>query len=592
MLDFLDACVKNRALRTLLLVCVVFAVYGNTLTSPFVYDDGLNITKNTRIQSFSPVWGPLLTDSRRGVSGRPIAALSFAVNYAISGEQTWSYHLGNILIHAAVAVVLCNLILLMLSEWRATGTAARRIQAMAHWLAFWTALIWCVHPLTTQAVAYVSQRLESQAALFFLLCIYCALRGRSANKPAGWYLLAMGAYLLGAGTKESVGIAPFLIFACDYSIRGKRPARALAEAKMLYGGLAVAMALHVVLILLGGQLDQGVKTTVIPFQRYIFTQGEVVLHYFRLVFWPSPLVLDYGWGEAKFWQGLGPFLTILALAGATFFWAWRRKAWSFPLVWIFLTLAPTCLSPMVDPAVEYRMYVPLMGVVFLVVLGCVRGLAILERFLPANRLRVAAGLFGFLAAILLGCVSVERNTDYQDELTLWQDTIAKRPLNWRGYYNHGVTLQNRKRFGEALDSYLRVVEMNPQACNVYTTIGICLIKQDIPKDALPFLQEAKKCFGWKTEARVYEVAATAYKKLGDIDAAVNEMRLAARIDPGSDRLAYLLGELYLKADNESMALQQFCRAGALSGRWEQQASELQKSPQELRTLCAKQWPVP
>ena len=576
----MESCARWRS-SVLFSLCM-----GTRWTLPFVYDDSLNILENTRIHSFSPLWGPLITDSGRGVSGRPLAALSFAVNYAISGEQTWSYHLVNILIHAAVAVMLCNLILLMLKECPVTGSASRRIKSAAHWLAFWSALLWCVHPLTTQAVTYVTQRLESQAALFFVCCIYCAVRGRSARKPGRWYLAAIAAYLLGAGTKESVILAPFLIAAYEYIIRGKGPAEFFAEAKLLYGGLAVAMVLHIILILFGGQLDEGVKTTLIPMHSYIFTQGEVLLHYFRLVFWPAPLILDYGWETATFWQGVGPFLLILALVCATLFWALCRRAWSFPLVWIFFTLAPTSLSPMVDPAVEYRMYVPLMGVVFLVVLACAQGLDLLGRSGRTSRLRLVSGLLGVLAVLCLGCVSAQRNTDYSDELKLWEDNMAKRPLNWRGYYNHGVTLQNRKRFGDAIDSYLRVLEVKPKSCKVYINLGICLINENNPQDALSFLERAKKCYGEAEDLRAYELSANAYKIMGNFEAAVDEMREAVRIDPSSERLAFLLGLMYLKANNRNMALQQFCRAGALSGRWEQQAAELHKTPQELRAMCA------
>lgn len=583
MLKSLDKCVRNGIFRMLAIGCVVFAVYGNTLALPFIYDDSGNILQNERIHSFSPPWRPLITEPGKGVSGRPVAALSFAFNYALSGADTWSYHLVNILIHGAVAVVLCNLILLALSDRRFGG----RFVNAAPWLAFLSALLWCAHPLTTQAVTYISQRLESQAALFFLLCIYCALKGQRAAKPKRWYVLALAAYVFGAGTKESVGVAPLLIFSYDYIIRGKRPLEAVAGAKLLYGGLAAAMVLHGAHILYGGQLDAGVNVTTIPLAHYIVTQGQVVLHYFRLVFWPCPLVLDYAWPPAVPPQGLGTFLPVLLLAGATVFWACRRKPWSYPLLWVLLTLAPTCIAPMVDPAVEYRMYVPLMGVVFLVLFAGYQGILLLKQRVRGGWPSAAGVFTALLLATVLGAVSAQRNTDYQDSLTIWQDTINKRPGNPRGYLNYGVTLQNSGQYAEAFDYFLRSIEIEPQSVKAYLYAGISLIKQGHPEEAFPFLEQAKQAKNLEQQARAYEVSAQAYGQTGRPEAAVDELRKAVAIEPGSARLRFLLGKLYLDVGNESQALRQFCEAGAVSGKWRKVAPYLQKLGNGSDDPCAE-----
>ena len=512
-----------------------------------------------------------------------MAALSFAVNYAISGTDTWSYHLFNILIHAAVAVMLCNLILLGLSEERFKG----RFAPTGPWLALLSAMLWCVHPLTTQAVTYISQRLESQAALFLLICVYCALKGQKAPRRMPWFLLSLAAYCLGAGTKESVGLAPALILAYEYVLRGKRPLAALKQSKMLYGGLAACMVLLALHIMYGGQLDAGVNVTRIPFCSYVFTQGEVIVHYLRLVFWPSPLVLDYAWSEASLMQGLLPFLLVLCLAGATLYWTLRRRAWSFPLFWMLATLAPTCFAPMVDPAVEYRMYLPLMGGMFLVVLGVFLVIQrVKERMDKSWWLPGAGAVLGVLGVLSLGVVSIARNADYSDNLRIWQDTINKRPGNPRGYLNYGVTLYNRGLYGESFDYFLRSIEIEPQSTEAYFYAGISMLKQGHPKDALPFLQQAKETDKVERRAKVHEFMAQAYEQTGSYGAAADELRKVIAMSPESGRLEYLLGKVLLKKGDKGQALHHFCRAGEVSGNWQQVAPYLEQLATAYKAPCA------
>ena len=111
---------------------------------------------------------------------------------------------------------------------------------------------------------------------------------------------------------------------------------------------------------------------------YALNQCVVILHYIRLTFWPRGLCLDYRWPIVKDWGKLVlPVLVILVMLAVTVWGLVRNRRWSYPAAWFFAVLAPTSsFVPIADLVFEHRMYLPLAGLVILVVLG---GYVFLER---------------------------------------------------------------------------------------------------------------------------------------------------------------------------------------------------------------------
>ena len=142
--------------------------YANSFGAPFVFDGIAMIPENPVIRQLWPPW-PVLTFTMR-----PVSFYSFALNYAVCGTTVWGYHAVNLAIHIAAAVVLYATIRRTLSAtWlsRRYGPSARPIALVA-------SLVWLVHPLQTQSVTYVYQRMESLMGLFFLLTLYCFARAQ------------------------------------------------------------------------------------------------------------------------------------------------------------------------------------------------------------------------------------------------------------------------------------------------------------------------------------------------------------------------------------------------------------------------------
>ncbi|HXA14671.1 MAG TPA: hypothetical protein VNW23_06045, partial [Opitutaceae bacterium] len=154
------------------IVLAAFAAYHNSFSGPFVFDDLGSIPDNPTIRHFRPVW-PVLSPSTPGVgvSGRPLLNLSFALNYAISGLNVWSYHALNLAVHILGGLVLFGVVR------RTLLRLGGKFEAGALPLALLAALIWTVHPVQTASVTYISQRAESLMGLCYLLTLYCFIRG-------------------------------------------------------------------------------------------------------------------------------------------------------------------------------------------------------------------------------------------------------------------------------------------------------------------------------------------------------------------------------------------------------------------------------
>src|SRR5262249_40579617 len=134
-----------------------------------------------------------------------------ALNYAIGGLNPWAYHLFNLGVHLLAALTLFGGVVGTARTPRVRGAG----RDAAHALGFAGALLWVGHPPPTARVTYVIQRAESMMGLFYLLTLYCVIRGVAAARPWRWYVAAVIACALGMGTKADMVTAPFLVLLYD-----------------------------------------------------------------------------------------------------------------------------------------------------------------------------------------------------------------------------------------------------------------------------------------------------------------------------------------------------------------------------------------
>jgi tetratricopeptide (TPR) repeat protein len=522
---------SNRSvwLAGIALVLAALAAYHNSFSVPFLFDDAPSIANNPTIRHLSdlgevlkgPPWGALT------VNGRPLLNLTLAINYALGGLEVGSYHLVNLAIHCLAGLTLFGVVRRSLLQ----PVLADDLGQAAVPIAFATALLWLLHPMQTEAVTYLIQRAESQVGLCYLLTLYAFIRATAATGGTLWYVLTVVFCFLGMGAKEVMVTAPVMVFFYDRTFVAGSFAGAWRRRWRLYGALAATWLLLAWLMLgSGSRGEAGAFDSGTRWYQYAATEFGAVLHYLRMIFWPFPLILDYG-GSVLEQNGLRIVLSALAvsiLLGGTVAGLRWRPALGFLGCWFFGILAPTSsVVPLVDTVFEHRIYLSLAAVLVLLVAGIYRWLG--------------RGGFWMLAALALafGFLATIRNRDYRSEFAIWTDTLAKRPDNARAYNNLGSLWLGRDNLPEAERCFRTAVKLQPGYPSANYNLGIVLTRTHRPAEAVPFFLTAINVEENFVDARVN--AGIALTRIGRPADAVAQYQAALRLQPSSPDIHYNLG---------------------------------------------------
>jgi protein O-mannosyl-transferase len=526
------------ALAGALIVLAGVAVYVNGLNGDFLYDDQDSVIRNKSIQSLWPIW-PAFSPPPNGetVSGRPLLNLSLALNYAVGGStNVFGYHATNVAIHILAALLLFGIVRRTLTRGGGQGAGRaecrqrdkesgrqadaefKRTPSPCHlvtlspchppWpliLAFAIALLWTVHPLQTESVAYIVQRAESLAGLFYLLTLYCVIRGACGDaprppspgilrvpRPRFWYAAATLACLAGMATKETLVTAPIIVLLYDWLFLSGSLREAMRRRWALYAALAATWLLLGYLVLHTNLLAHGAELHQPHPWSYFISQPGVVLHYLRLCVWPHPLCLDYRWPLARSaWQIVPPSIVIGALLSITVGGLVRRRPWAFLGAWFFLILAPTStFVPLADLAVEHRLYLPLAAIITLAVFAGYGGCCALSRWMSPKKALLVGGLAFTVIYLVMAVLACRRTADYRNPLAMWQDAVAKAPNNARAHSNLAVLLRWHGDLDSALWHLNRALELEPSYAPARNNLAATLLRQGKLDEAIRELRIA------------------------------------------------------------------------------------------------------
>jgi tetratricopeptide (TPR) repeat protein len=545
-----------------LIVAAGLVVYANSFSGVFLLDDGRHIVNNESIRHLWPVWDHLIGKRR------PLVSFSLAANYALGELEVRGYHAFNLAVHLLAALTLFGLIRRTLLREQIPP----RYQQAAPWLAAAAALIWVVHPLNSQSVNYVIQRSELMMGLFYLLTLYCVVRGADSPRRRVWFAAAVAACALSMASKAVAVTAPLVVLLYDRAFiatgRGGL-AKMLKKRWGLYLGLAATWSVPALCGVARGVLNpspEAVATVGFGFKEitpleYARTQPSVLLHYLRLCFWPHPLCLDYLWPVARTAGAVvWPALVILALLIATGWALLRRPAFGFLGAWFFIILAPTSsFIPIADVLFEHRMYLPLAAVVVLTVIAghAACGYAA-SRLAQPRAHRWLAGALIILVTVPLGLTTTRRNRDYRSEVAIWSATIACRPQNARAHNNLGVALKEEGQLAEAIESYRAALRCKPDYDAAYVNLGNALQEQgDLPA-AIDAYRTAVHYNNQSPEAHYY--LAIALTLAGKHREAVEQYRRTLDLRPGHVKARNNLGTLLLNMGDHQQAAVHFAEA--------------------------------
>ena len=485
-----------------LILLMGWLAHRSGMDGVFVFDDFPNIVSRERVHEVTPVTRFLSTR-------RPLTEFTFALNWE-DRETTAAFHRWNIAIHLGCALLLFGI---ANRTFRRSGFTGLRSDGLAGIIA----LIWVVHPLTSQAVVYIVQRAESLMTMFYLATLYCVIRSDGSAREKLWWLAAIAASLLGMGSKAVMVTAPVVILLYDRTFLAGSFREVLWRRKWLYLGLvgtwaALALVVKGVFFYSGKTATVGFGVSGISATQYFTTQLGVIPHYFRLAAWPSPLCLDYkDWPVANgISDVLGPALVTVALAATTVFALVKHPRLGFLGAVVFIVLAPTSsFIPLRDVIFEHRFYLPLMAIVALAVVGVDRGLTRLRKNGTLSReIVVGIGLGIVTVVVIAGRLGTSaRNEDYHSRIGLWRDVVDKRPDNSRAHNNFGKcyflkgkeltkkarTATDRKEidrlFRKSEEALKRAIELDPNYAQGYMNLGKLYEQQTRADEAMGVLEK-------------------------------------------------------------------------------------------------------
>jgi len=519
----------------LLLVVSTCLVYANSLTGEFIFDDKPTILQNPHLRSLLPIGKALSAPPESGLDGRPAAALSLAVTYALFGYKVWGYHLTNLLIHVFAGLTLYGIVRRSLL----TEKLRSRFGKDASTLAWLVATLWLLHPLQTESVTYIIQRIESLMGLFFLLTLYTAIRANQSPRPSVWQAFSVLCCAAGMGTKEVMVTAPLMVLLYDRLFFTGSVSAAFRRRRPFYVLLFSTWAVLLAVNWWGPRFKSaGFSIGINPFY-YAANQCKIVCHYLKSSLWPAKLCLSYKWQLTRDLGKLLPYVVIISVITIISIWGlWRRMSFSYPAFWFLAILAPTSsFIPIADLAFEHRLYLPLAGVIVLVIIG---GYILIGRlggnFGAVKAFNYVGLVLVLIAASALGVRTFIRNRDYKTAVSIWQATVEVVPENPYAWVNLGNAFLRQADYDRAELYYRKAIRIDPHHLLAHYNLAHLLHIKGRLDEAIGHYRRAVQ--GKPTYVDAYNNLAMALRSEGKLDEAVGYLKAAIEINPKDTYVHY------------------------------------------------------
>lgn len=533
----------TERMRIGLLLAMTLLVYSNTLLNDFTYDDEGYILRNPAVKTAS-VSG-LFQPTKGNNIFRPFTFATFALNWATAGARPFSYHVVNLLLHAAV-VLLLYFVLQMLLAAVAGGPL----------IAFVSVLLFAVHPIHTEAVASIVGRGELLAAGFLLAAWFLHLKERP--------VAAMLCFVFALLSKESAVVFLLLVLAGDFAIGKLQP---LSR----YGWIAGLTVVYLAVLwkLQGGQFQKSTAYTVgdnplasLPVLWRILNALRVAWKYVGLQIYPRTLSYDYSYNAILLyarWRQTLPAALATAVVLILWFWTARtkRSAWMLAGA-IYLAGFAVTANIFVSTGTimgERLAYLPSIGFCLLV--------ALLWSQLK-NRSPLVAWASLVLVVVGFSARTMIRNQDWHDNFTLYAAGVQAVPRSVRAHLNFGDEFLRVGQLEPASQEYRTALLIYPDSEGALARYGIVQSRLGRDQEARPALTRALALT--KTDDQNYDFMAlnlaAVLMNLGENDDAlrvlnreVDESRAETRVWSNRAVIRYRRGEFDAARTDVEKALQ-------------------------------------
>ena len=538
-----------------LILCAALP-YLNTLLNGFVYDDNTQVLDNPYLKSFhflpqvfgTTVWSFV---GMQGVSNyyRPMMTLGYALCYHLFGPLAYGFHLVNVCLHVGV-VLLVFLVARRLFNNRAVG--------------FLAACLFAVHPIHTEAVAWVAAVTTLDVTFFYLLTFWLLLiMARPKGEVSPWIkLAAVVSFALTIFSKEQSLTFPLLALIYEHFFRGDRAQTTFWQKVRRYGDFWLMDLAYVLFRIehLGAFAPQ-IQLARLGWYPSVLSALALVGQYIGKLFWPVQLCAYYVFqkGTSVFEPRVLAGIVVLAACAIVFALLFRRnRTASFGFIWFFVTLAPVLDIRYLAGNVfaERYLYLPSVGFCWLVGWAGVR----LWRKLAGCRRVWRYSLVATSCALglLLAARVVARNRDWRTDVALYSQTLKVSPRATNIRENLGVVDWNHGRIDKAEKQWSIALKLNPNSPITLTNLGLVYAKRKYYQKAEHYFREAMLHKPDYTDPHLN--LGGLLMDRGRLKEAEWQLRAAVALSPLIPSCHNKLGKLYLKEGRLSMAAEQFSQS--------------------------------
>ena len=527
---------RNEIFVCLFLILATLAVFAQIRNHAFItYDDPAYVTRNQEVQAGwtwkSFIWA--FTDTVQG-HWHPLTLLSHITDCQLFGLNPAGHHLSSLFFH------LLNILLLFFVLKTMTGALMRSA---------FVAALFALHPFHVEPVAWVADRKDILAALFWLLGMMAYFS--YSKRPGLWrYVLVLCIFSFGLMSKAVVVTLPAVFFLLDYwplnrlatTINQKKGhdekarSQLLPSLKKIFARLVIekipffilagAFTLITAWVMQTAVTQRVAAPEIMASANYIAQSLVFYVTYIAKMFWPAALALPYPRpGDVPGWQATGAAGILIAV---TLFVFWKGRRYPYlPIGWLWylLTLAPVIGIAKFGPheLADRYTYIPLIGLFIMLSWG----VPDLVRKLP-HRNVILGILGGAVIGVLMVCSWVQTSY-WKDNISLFRHTVSVTEDNFQAENDLGVSLKEQGKLDEAVKHLREAVRISPDRPRSQHNLGVALAKQGKLFEAILHLSKAVELM--PDHMKAHHNLGIALARLGKIDEATIQFKEALRIDP-------------------------------------------------------------
>lgn len=560
---------RKGRIAALFVALITFLVYLPALQNGFVnWDDPDYVYENQNIRSIDFRSLKWMFSTFHMQNWHPLTWLSHAVDYAIWGLNPMGHHLTSIIFHGLNAFLIVVLVMRLLDK-RSEGLLSSPLNNRTHQTARITAvgigLLFGLHPLHVESVAWISERKDVLYAFFFLLSIVSYLKYASSEQGRQKvlnYILCMLFFIFSLMSKPMAMTLPVVFITLDIYPLGRLELRSLFKfhhkvfaEKLPFITLGLASAI----ITMVAQQKEITSFEVHPGERILIAFGSLGFYLFKTI-WPIDLSPLYPYPSRISLLSLQYVSSLFVISGITVFCILSWKKYKvFLAVWVYfiVTLLPVLgvVKIGTQAAADRYTYLPSIGPFFLMGL-CMAWLwkkdAAPKNGVTLKRLSVIA--FSILISSILSVMTIKQIGIWRDSLTLW-DTELKRYSIPVAYNNRGNAYLMLGQYQQAIEDYNKALEQDRDFAKAYNNRGLAY--GNLGKYQLAIEDFSVSIRKNNREPMAYFNRGNVFKALGDYQKAIEDYSKAIELNPRKADFYNNRGNTFLKLYSYQQAIEDF-----------------------------------